>query len=88
MHEALNHNDSNNDTLTHHIPQTTNQGFVEILIGATANDEASLRGCEGTSTQQGAQAKGFAANITTTELPLNHHNKHLYHPSSIKTIEI
>jgi hypothetical protein len=53
MGRALDHNasdDSEKDTLTHHILQTTNVGFAKTLAGTTANAEASMRGCEGTLT--------------------------------------
>jgi hypothetical protein len=79
---ALDHNsfnDTNNDTLTHRIAQTTNPGFAKTLTDEAANAEANVMGFKGMSMQdigrptgfaalQGAQAEAFAANTTTTDL--------------------
>jgi hypothetical protein len=79
---ALDHNASDNtddDTLTHRIPQTSNPYFSKTLAGVVANAEASMRSFEGLPTQnsgqpisfaapQGTQAEAFTANTMIVDL--------------------
>jgi hypothetical protein len=71
--------DTNDDTLTHRIPQTANPDFAKTLIVLAANVEASMRGFEDPSMHdierpsnftavQGAQSEASATNTKTTNL--------------------
>jgi hypothetical protein len=77
--------DNEDDTLTHHIPQIAYLSLAKTLTGAAGNAsqnvKASTKGLKGPSLQdigrsigfatlQGAQAKAFTANTTTTDLLL------------------
>jgi hypothetical protein len=67
---ALDHNtydDIDDSILTHCMPQTANPGFIETHTIVAANTDASMRGPEGPSEQQGAQAEALAANATTID---------------------
>jgi hypothetical protein len=67
---ALDHNtsdDIDDNILTHCMPQTANPGFIETHTVAAANTDASMRGPEGPSEQQGAQAEALVANTTAID---------------------